>query len=550
MKKGINYVMYILIILVIGVAIYYYFGTPKQNTNNNVKREELVIEKNVINLNVDETANVGASVTNNSAAQIKYVSTNPSIATIDGTGNIKGISNGTAYMIINYVSSKNENYTKQVVVNVSGGVEVTSIMLPNGEILMKPGDTYNLSITTEPANVDKSKLSYIVNNQNVITVNEKGVITANSEGVAALRVTAKENINADIRIRVVDNPNIVSGVYIMPEKISTIKNITLKVDEERQFDYVVEPLDAYMENLTWKSNDENIATVVDGKIKAISEGQTSINLKTVNGIEVYTYVNVKPQTVEVTGITLKSSSSLELKVGDTSQITYEITPDEATDKSVTFKSNNTSVANVNEQGLITAVGKGSAVVTVTTSDKAKTVDVLVNVTEKSSGGGGSSSGGSTSCSGSTHVGSVNQSLLGSPTDTYFDKCKRVSQNLVPFIGGTNYGQDGFYVMHVGETLTVNVKLPTICGRIDRLTRTNHDGASGWSNYVSQTSSPKVDRNNPNTFVSGVDGYTWKITAKQKGCIILSQTAQFDVTSPSGKTGNMKSMIRLHVKIED
>ena len=263
------------------------------------------------------------------------------------------------------------------------------------------------------------------------------------------------------------------------------------------------------------------------------------------------YVTVKPSIVEVTGIKLNSESTLNLKVGDTSQISHEVLPEDATDKSVTYQSNNTSVANVDSKGLITAVGKGSTVVRVITSSGNKTVDVMVNVTEKSSGNNnGGNNGGGSSCSGTTHVGNVNSSLLGSPTDEGFDKCRRVSQNLVPFIGGTNYGQDGYYVMHVGETLTVNVKLPTLCGKIDRLTRTNHDGSSGWSNYVSQTSSPKVNRNDSSTYVSGVDGYTWKITAKKKGCIIVSQTAQFDVTSPSGKRGNMKSMIRLHIKIED
>ena len=105
-------------------------------------------------------------------------------------------------------------------------------------------------------------------------------------------------------------------------------------------------------------------------------------------------------------------------------------------------------------------------------------------------------------------------------------------------------------MKVGETLTVEVKLPTMCGKIDTLTRTNHDGQSGWSEYVSQSSSPKVNRDDKSTYVNGATGYTWKITAKKKGCVTVSQTAQFDVTSPSGRRGNMKSMIRLHIKIED
>ncbi len=546
MKKGINYVMYILIILVIIVGAYFFFeGSSSTDGEEEKPKEELVIENNVIDLKVGEEAKVGASVTNNTNATIKYVSTNPSIATVDVGGNIKAISNGTTYIIVNYVSSNNDNYNKQCIVNVSGGIEITSISLPNGELLMKPSDTYKLDVTTEPLDVDKSKLSYIVNNSNIITASEDGTITAVSEGIAALRVTAKENINADIRVRVVNNPEIISGIYIMPEKITSIRSITLKVDEERKINYTVEPVDSYMKNVIWESSNPNVATVTDGSVKALSEGDATITMRTVNGITLTVYVTVKPSTVEVESIKLTSESAIELKVGDSSQISYEVLPNEATDKSVTFQSTNTSVANVDSNGLITAVGEGSAVVRVTSSNGAKTADVMVNVKKKSSSGGGGSS-----CSGTTHVGNVNSSLLGSPTDDGFDKCKRVSQNLVPFIGGTNYGQDGYYVMHVGETLTVNVKLPTICGRIDRLTRTNHDGQSGWSNYVSQTSSPKVNRNDPNTYVSGVDGYTWKITANKKGCVIVSQTAQFDVTSPSGRTGNMKSMIRLHIKIED
>ena len=253
---------------------------------------------------------------------------------------------------------------------------------------MKPNDTFKLPITTEPADVDKSKLSYIVNDNNIITVSEDGTITANSEGIAALRVTAKENINADIRVRVVNNPDIVSGIYIMPEKLSSVKSMTLKVGEERKIDYTVEPAEAYMNNATWTSESPNIVTVDNGVIKAISEGDATITLKTINGIILNVYVTVKPSTVEVESIKLKSESSLNLKVGDSSQISYEVLPQEATDKSVSFQSTDTAVANVDSKGLITAIGKGSAVVRVTTSSGAKTADVMVNVTAKSSSDGG------------------------------------------------------------------------------------------------------------------------------------------------------------------
>lgn len=548
-KKMINYIMYGLLALV-GIVLLVMFASSDDviEPTNKEPVEELVITTNTINLSVGETSQIGVTVQN--INNVNYLSTNSSIAKVSSTGLVEGVSNGTAYIIVNYVTSTNASYTKQVIVNVSGGVEISSVSLPTGELLMKVNDTFNLPVTITPDTVDRSKLSYLVSNKSIVVVDESGNVKALSPGIAAIRATAKENINADILVRVVENENVVPQIVVMPEKISAIKNVTLKVGEEKQLSYMVEPTDAYMDNSIWKSSNSGIVTVDNGKVVGVSQGDAVVTLKTVNDMELKINVSVKPSVVEVTSLKVNSSSNLTLKVGETSQITYQIKPDDATDKTVSFQSSNTSVANVNEKGLITAVGSGTASITATSANQLKTFNVIVTVKKEESSSTPSNPSTGTSCKGDSHVGTIDSSLLTSPTEDGFDKCKSRSRNLVPYINGTNYGQDGLYVMHVGETLTVNLKLPTMCGKIDTLTRTNHDGASGWSEYVSQSSSPKVNRNDSNTYVSGVDGYTWKITAKKKGCITLSQTAQFDVTSPKGRRGNMKSMIRLKVRIVD
>ena len=89
-------------------------------------------------------------------------------------------------------------------------------------------------------------------------------------------------------------------------------------------------------------------------------------------------VPVGPQTVAVTGVSV-SASSVELTEGGTQTINVTVSPSNATDKTVSFSSDNTSVATVDSNGKITAVGPGTATITVTTKDGNKTAKVTVTV---------------------------------------------------------------------------------------------------------------------------------------------------------------------------
>ena len=71
-------------------------------------------------------------------------------------------------------------------------------------------------------------------------------------------------------------------------------------------------------------------------------------------------------TVRVTGVSL-NNNTLTLNVGNTSTLTATVTPSNATNKAVTWSTNNSSVASVND-GVITAVSNGTAIITVTTID--------------------------------------------------------------------------------------------------------------------------------------------------------------------------------------
>ena len=83
-------------------------------------------------------------------------------------------------------------------------------------------------------------------------------------------------------------------------------------------------------------------------------------------------------TVDVTGVSVTPTSTT-LNAGGTQQLTVSVLPNNATDTSVSYSSNNTGVATVSNSGLITAVSAGNATVTVTTNDGGFTATCQVTV---------------------------------------------------------------------------------------------------------------------------------------------------------------------------
>ena len=84
-------------------------------------------------------------------------------------------------------------------------------------------------------------------------------------------------------------------------------------------------------------------------------------------------------TVAVTGVTLNKTEATLTAKGQTVQLTATVAPANATNKNVTYATSNAAVATVSESGLVTAVAKGTADITVTTADGNKTAVCKVTV---------------------------------------------------------------------------------------------------------------------------------------------------------------------------
>lgn len=264
--------------------------------------------------------------------------------------------------------------------------KVTKVELNKTSLTLGVGKSETLTATITPSNATNPNVTWSSNNESVATVNN-GVVTAIKAGTATITVKTEDG-------EFTDNCTVtVNAAAIVPVESVSLDKTSLELTEggTARLTATILPDNATNKNVTWSTSDASIATVTDGVVTAVAPGTATITVTTEDGGKTATCaVTVAAATVPVTGVTLNKTST-SLYVGDTETLTPTITPDNATNKNLTWSSDDTSVATVDASGLVTAVSAGTATITVTTEDGAKTATCTVTVSRYSSGGGSSSS---------------------------------------------------------------------------------------------------------------------------------------------------------------
>ena len=171
-------------------------------------------------------------------------------------------------------------------------------------------------------------------------------------------------------------------------------SITLTEGESKALSATVSPADATDKSVTWSSSAPEVASVTaSGNVTALKAGSATITVKTTDGGKTATCsVTVQAKVITVTGVSLDVKTK-ELVEGETFTLKATVTPDNATDKSVTWSSSAPDVASVDANGKVTAVKAGSATITVTTNDGGKTATCAVTVQAATGGNEGYGPGG-------------------------------------------------------------------------------------------------------------------------------------------------------------
>ncbi len=143
----------------------------------------------------------------------------------------------------------------------------------------------------------------------------------------------------------------------------------------------ITPADATNKTITWSSSNEDVATVTNGRVTAIKEGNAIITA-TSNDSNIYAIceLTVAKATISVTDVYI-NYDELNLNVGDSVTLSAIIIPSNATNQAINWSSSNEDVLTVNN-GTITAISAGNAKITVTTVDGNFTYECNITVIQE------------------------------------------------------------------------------------------------------------------------------------------------------------------------
>lgn len=258
-----------------------------------------------------------------------------------------------------------------------------AVALDRHELSLEVGDTFPLKATVTPADATNPAIVWSSNKPAVATVDENGKVTALTSGNAVITVATVNGGKTDacsVSVSAKPGPG--------PEPGGDVSEVTIKPasaevkeGETVQLSATVTPADA-SQAVEWASLDTSVATVDEnGLVKGVAQGSTKIFARSKADPD-------KQGSCEITVIqdpTLKgialSATELNLKVGQAQTLTVIYTPSYASNKNVTWTSDDSSVATVSAEGKVTALAEGSATVTATSEEGGFTASCAVTVSK-------------------------------------------------------------------------------------------------------------------------------------------------------------------------
>lgn len=167
----------------------------------------------------------------------------------------------------------------------------------------------------------------------------------------------------------------VTGIKVSPDTLTLTKK-----DETAQLTAEVTPSYADNKRVTWQSSDEKVATVDEnGKVTAVGNGTATITATSVSGSYTATVSVTVKIPVEIQKLTIEAEKETLTKIGESTELKVKIEPENADLQKLIWKSDNEKVATTDENGKVTAVGNGTAEITVTTEDGKITASIMITV---------------------------------------------------------------------------------------------------------------------------------------------------------------------------
>lgn len=240
----------------------------------------VTLDKTSASVEAGQTLQLTATVapTNADNKNVSWSSNNPTVANVDQNGLVTAYSAGNATITMTTEDGSKTATCTVTVTEPAAPVAVTGVSLNKSTTSIYVGASETLTATVAPADATNKAVSWSSDNPSVASVNN-GVVTGVAIGQATITVkTADGNFTATCAVTVEAAPVIaVTGVTL--DKTS----VGVQVGNTVSLTATVAPANAANKTVQWYSSNENIATVSNGTVTGVSEGDATITVKTVDG---------------------------------------------------------------------------------------------------------------------------------------------------------------------------------------------------------------------------------------------------------------------------
>jgi len=363
------------------------------NVYENEKNDKIDVQNIIINtvkneIKIGDKIKLETKITPENATNknLIWISGNPEIAEVDGNGNITGKKAGKTIIIALTNNMKIASY--EIKVLEENKISAESIKINGEKNIIEIDEEIELSASIEPENVTNKNVIWISTSDEIIEINKKenNLIVKGKKAGNATIIAVTENLKiAAYSIEVKDKVQEVINVEEI--KIESEKN-KIKVNEKIKLEAIITPENATNKDIIWISGDENILEVdKDGYVTGKKSGKTIIIAMTSNMKMARYEMIVEEEQEEITEVkSIKiNGEKNKIKVNEKIKLEAIITPENATDKQIEWKSSNSEIAEVDENGNVTGLKKGEVIISAITKNNIKDefiIEIIEEVKEK------------------------------------------------------------------------------------------------------------------------------------------------------------------------
>lgn len=269
---------------------------------------------------------------------------NSAIATVDQNGLVTCRALGDTQVTIASESGVEASCAISV---VDPKEAVTGIQVNKSEVELYVGGTFIAKTKIKPAKAVHSEVAFSSSDPAVASISGDSIITGVAPGTCTVYATASSGVYAPIAVTV-------KG----PEVLLNKDSLNMKIGASATLKTLIKPAAAEGE-VVWASEDPAVASVENGKITAVAEGETIITASL--GDSATAQCQVVVGGVPAKKISIKPEK-LSLEVGATTDLSFHLTPKNASTAGLKWSSSKEDVAVVDEEGHVNAIATGKTVI--------------------------------------------------------------------------------------------------------------------------------------------------------------------------------------------